>query len=73
MTELTTKTFDNMVRGRRERPVWTLDAIGNLIGVGPDFVKTLAAIEGSPIHEIGGRWFCYESELIAWMKGARAA
>ncbi|MBN9347554.1 MAG: hypothetical protein J0I48_15390 [Devosia sp.] len=72
MTTLTAQTFDAMTR-RREKPVWTIEAIGNIIGVGPDFVRTLAAIEGSPIHQVGGRWFCYESELIEWMKGQRAA
>lgn len=73
MTELNPRTFDRMVTGRREKPVWTIEAIGNIIGVGPDFVRTLAAIDGSPIHQVGGRWFCYESELIEWMKTQRAA
>ncbi len=72
-TELTANTFDATVRPRakRERPTWTLDGIGALIGTGPDFVKTIAAMDGSPIHEIGGRYFCYESELIEFIKGHR--
>ena len=70
MTEITPRAFDQgLMPRRREKPVWTLEAIGALINVGPDFVRTLAAIEGSPIHEIGGRYFTYESELIPWMKG----
>lgn len=69
-TSLTPPAFDAMVKPRvkRERPTWTLDAIGNLIGVGPDFVRTLAKQPGSPIHCVEGRWYCYESELIEWMK-----
>lgn len=65
------RAFDAMTTRRKEKPTWTLEAIGALIGTGPDFVKTLTRMDGSPIRQIGGRWFCYESELLAWMKASQ--
>ncbi|MGV8831247.1 MAG: hypothetical protein ACOH2N_04655 [Devosia sp.] len=70
MSELTPPQFDAMVkpRAKRELPTWTLPAIGQLINAGPDLVRTLTKAPGSPIHCVGGKWYCYESELIEWMK-----
>ncbi len=66
---LTAERFDETVGARkRERPTWILDAIGALIGVGADTVRALAKEPGSPIHRRAGRWYCYESELLAWMR-----
>lgn len=70
MKELTPPVFDAAVKPRvkRERPTWTLPAIGDLIGTGPDYVRSLARIPGSPIHCVEGRWYAYESDLIEWMR-----
>ncbi|KQY21013.1 hypothetical protein [Rhizobium sp. Root483D2] len=51
------------------RIIWTLPAIGRRIGVGTDFVRdTLAKQEGSPVREIGGRYYAFEDELIAFLR-----
>lgn len=44
-------------------------AIGDRIGVGPDFVRdTLAKQPGSPVKEIGGRYYAFEEDLIAFLR-----
>lgn len=49
--------------------IWTLPAIGHRIGVGPDFVRdTLAKQPGTPIKEIGGRYYAFEEDLIAFLR-----
>lgn len=51
------------------RIIWTLPAIGKRIGVGADFVRdTLARQEGTPVKQIGGRWYVIEDELISYMR-----
>ncbi len=51
------------------RIIWTLPAIGQRIGVGPDFVRdTLAKQEGSPVKEIGGRYYAFEEDLISFLR-----
>ena len=51
------------------RIIWTLPAIGKRIGVGADFVRdTLAKQEGSPVKEIGGRYYAFEDELITFLR-----
>ncbi|WP_299939441.1 hypothetical protein [uncultured Nitratireductor sp.] len=74
MTEITPRRFDRMTRERAGRSpariIWTLPAIGAVIGVGPDFVRDVIAKEpGSPIREIGGRYYAFEDDLIAFLRG----
>ncbi|OCJ67617.1 hypothetical protein A6U97_02515 [Agrobacterium tumefaciens] len=55
--------------GNSSRIIWTLPAIGRRIGVGADFVRdTLAKQEGSPVKEIGGRYYAFEEDLIAFLR-----
>lgn len=73
MTEITPRRFDRMTRERAgtspARIIWTLPAIGAAIGVGPDFVRdTLAKQPGSPVKEIGGRYYAFEDDLIAFLR-----
>lgn len=67
---LTPETLDRLIPGkRRDRIIWTLSAIGDRIGVGPDFVRdTLAKQPSSPIKEIGGRYYAFEEDLIAFLR-----
>lgn len=59
---------------RRDRIIWTLAAIGARIGVGPDFVRdTLAKQNGSPVKEIGGRYYAFEEELMAFLRRGSAS
>ncbi|MBP1856848.1 hypothetical protein [Rhizobium herbae] len=65
--------LDRMLEGKSRpsgsRIIWTLPAIGQRIGVGPDFIRdTLARQEGSPIKEIGGRYYAFEDDLIAFLR-----
>jgi hypothetical protein len=54
-----------------DKIIWTLAGIGKRIGCGPDFVRdTLARQPGSPVKEIGGRYFAFEDDLIAFLKAA---
>ncbi|NTH50922.1 DNA-binding protein [Agrobacterium rhizogenes] len=51
------------------RIIWTLPAIGQRIGVGADFVRdTLAKQPRSPIKELGGRFYAFEDDLIAFLR-----
>jgi hypothetical protein len=53
----------------KSRIIWTLPAIGRRIGVGTDFVRdTLAKQEGSPVKEIGGRYYAFEEDLMAFLR-----
>ncbi len=68
---LTPSTADAILepRPKRDRIIWTLQAIGARIGVGPDFVRdTLAKQPGSPIHEVGGRYYAFEEDLIRFLR-----
>jgi len=68
---MSAELFDAVVQPsrRRDRIVWTLPAIGSVIGVGPDFVRdTLAKQPGSPVKEIGGRYYAFEEDLIAFLR-----
>lgn len=70
MTEPNRRT-DAGVRSNRNADgiIWTLPAIGKRIGVGADFVRdTLAKQEGSPIKEIGGRYYAFEDDLISYLR-----
>jgi hypothetical protein len=71
--KLTPKTFDRMVGEQSPRPesvIWTLPAIARRLGVGVDFVRdTLAAVPGTPVRKIGGRWYALETELAEFMRG----
>lgn len=73
-TALTPQRFDQIVpeRYRPEKPIWTLEAIGQRIGVGADFVRTLAKLPGSPVREIGGRYYAFEADLMAFLKSGNA-
>ncbi|MGA1804432.1 hypothetical protein [Rhizobium sp. HT1-10] len=56
----------------RDKIIWTLPAIGKRIGVGTDFVRdTLAKQEGSPVKQVGGRYFAFEDELITFLRNYR--
>jgi len=51
------------------RIIWSLKAIGARIGVGADFVRdTLAKEPASPVKELGGRYYAFEDELIAFLR-----
>ncbi|XUY27947.1 hypothetical protein RMR21_006240 [Agrobacterium sp. rho-8.1] len=55
--------------GNPSRIIWTLPAIGRRIGVGADFVRdTLAKQDGSPVKEIGGRYYAFEEDLITFLR-----
>ncbi|MCE3257933.1 MAG: hypothetical protein K0Q64_2016 [Nitrobacter vulgaris] len=59
---------------RHDRIIWTLAAIGARIGVGPDFVRdTLAKQNGSPVKEIGGRYYAFEEDLMAYLRRGGAS
>jgi len=64
------EVFDAVMKPRpRDRIIWTLAAIGARIGVGPDFVRdTLMKQPGSPVHEIGGRYYAFEEDLIDFLR-----
>ncbi|MEH6718862.1 MAG: hypothetical protein V7704_08285 [Aurantimonas endophytica] len=65
---LTPKAFDRKTpQSRPDRIIWTLAAIGARIGVGTDLVRdTLAKQPGSPVKEIGGRYYVFGEDLIAF-------
>lgn len=66
--------FDAAVAPRRgaigdPRIIWTLGGIAARIGVGVDFVRdTLAKQPGSPVKEIGGRYYAFEEDLISFLR-----
>ena len=74
-TELTPRTFDRMAPGRattRTGIIWTLAGIADRIGVSADFVRDkLVIAEGSPVREIGGKFYAFEEDLIAFLKSER--
>jgi len=76
MKPITPERFDSMTErlapDRREKPIWTLEAIGQRIGTGADFVRTIAKQPGSPIREIGGRYYAFEADLIAFLRSGNA-
>lgn len=54
---------------KQDRIIWTLGGIAKRIGVGPDFVRdTLAKQPGSPVKEMGGRYYAFEDDLIAFLR-----
>lgn len=76
---LTAGRFDKLVEGQTRpsssppRIIWTLQGIARRIGTGPDFVRdTLATAENSPVRQIGGRFFAFEDDLIAFLRGRRS-
>lgn len=51
------------------RILWTSKGIARRLGCSPDFVlNTLMAAPGCPIRRLGGRIYCFEDELIAWLR-----
>lgn len=70
--ELTPDMFDRVMEPKKPgRIIWTLAGIGSRIGVGPDFVRdTLAKQPGSPVKEIGGRYYAFEDDLIDFLRRA---
>ena len=75
MTEITPERFDSTVSSKPGPPriIWTLPAIGKRIGVGADFVRdTLMKQPGSPVHEIGGRYYAFEEDLITFLRRGHA-
>lgn len=71
---LTPAVLDAILEGRKpsnpSRIIWTLPAIGQRIGVGADFVRdTIAKLPGSPVKEIGGRYYAFEDDLIRFLRG----
>lgn len=74
MTTLTPEHFDTLTRAhapaREDKIIWTLPAIAGRIGVGVDFVRdTLARQPNSPVRELGGRYYAFDDELIAFLRG----
>ena len=72
--EITPRLFDRAIAARPPAPriIWTLSAIGARIGVGADFVRDVIARQpGSPIREVGGRYYVFEDDLFAFMRSAR--
>lgn len=58
--------------GNDSRIIWTLPAIGQRIGVSADFVRdTLLQIENTPVRQLGGRYYCFEDELMMFMRRHR--
>lgn len=54
---------------RRDRIIWTLGGIAARIGTGTDFVRdTLAKQPGSPVKEIGGRYYAFEDDLFRFLR-----
>jgi hypothetical protein len=72
MTDLTPKAFDNMASPTRPiRPIWTLEAIASRLGVSVDFVRdTVAKLPGSPVRQMGRRWYAMPDELEAFLRGS---
>lgn len=71
MKTLTPERYDQMTSHIKTpvKIIWTLPAIGRRIGVGVDFVRdTLAKQPGSPVKEIGGRYYAFEDDLIAYLR-----
>ena len=73
---LTAVRFDKLAEGRprpsgnQPRIIWTLSAIGQRIGCGPDFIRdTLAKQPDTPIRQIGGRFYVFEDDLISFLRG----
>lgn len=71
MTRITPERFDRTVAPKpgRSQIIWTLPAIARRIGVGVDFVRdTLARQPGSPVKEIGGRYYAFEDDLMTFLR-----
>lgn len=68
--ELTPERLDALLMPpRRDKIIWTLGGIAARIGTGTDFVRdTLAKQAGSPVKEIGGRYYAFEEDLITFLK-----
>lgn len=66
----TPEAFDAMTAPRKPaRIIWTAPAIGRRIGTSADFVRDrLAALPGSPVKQIGGRYCAIEADLIAFFR-----
>lgn len=72
-SELTPKNFDLAIGKRAPEIIWTLPAIGQAIGTGPDWVRdVLAKMPESPVKKVGGRWCANANELRNFM-ATRAA
>ena len=71
MSELTPRSFDAITD--RSRPVWTLPAIGQLLGIGVDGVRALMKEPGCPIQHRAGRYYVYADDLERWLRGSEAA
>lgn len=72
---LTPETLDALLtpppraRGQEDRIIWTAGSIARRLGCGEDYVrKTLARQPGTPIRKRGRRLYCFERELIDWMR-----
>lgn len=72
---LTAVRFDKLAEGQtrpsdnHSRVIWTLAGIGKRIGCGPDFVRdNLAKQQGSPVKQIGSRYYAFESDLLAFLR-----
>lgn len=72
---LTAARFDKLAEGQptpsgnQPRIIWTLAGIGKRIGCGADFVRdTLVTAEDSPVRQIRGRFYCFEDDLIAFLR-----
>ena len=71
--ELTMEAFDRMTTSKPARIIWTLPAIGQRIGVGADFVRDVVAKQpGSPIRQLGGKWYAFEDDLSDFLRADHA-
>lgn len=74
---LTAEKFDKLAEGGQRpshnpRIIWTLNAIAQRIGTGVDFVRdTLVTVEDSPVRQIRGRFYCFEDDLIAFLRSKK--
>ncbi|MEJ6783762.1 hypothetical protein [Aminobacter sp. Piv2-1] len=52
-----------------QKILWTAGGIGRRIGCGPDFVRTVLAVEpGSPVKRLGRRLYAFEGDLLQWLR-----
>lgn len=70
--KLTPEAFDMIASMRPDRILWTLPTIARRIGTSADFVRdTLAKMDDTPVRILGGRYFAFEGDLIAFMRSDR--
>lgn len=52
-----------------QKIIWTSAAIAGRIGVSADFVRDVIAREpDSPVKALGKRLYCFEGDLLRWLR-----